>query len=86
MVPVRGTNMRYIYVLGSNSSQLVDDRSHLIIDEVLLYNGNKTMPALRVACPSLGAGNEARPQRRILLTVRGLLLELDKYYKQAPYR
>ncbi len=86
IVPVRGTNMRQIYIMKNNSTQPGSDRSYLIMDEVILYYGNETRPALRVACPSLGSMNETRPHIRVLLTVRGQLLEPDRFYEQAPYK
>ncbi len=85
-MPVRGTNMRYIYVIRSNLTKPANDRSYMITDEVILYYANETRPAIRVACPSLGAGNETRPHHRKLLTVRGQLLEPEKFYNQAPYK
>lgn len=87
MVPIKGTNMRNIYIFEKNSTQPKVDKSYKIQEESILFYVNGSRPVIRVACSSLGGGqNETAGHQRTLLTVKGKLLQPEKYYKENLYK
>ncbi len=87
MVPVKGTNMHQIYAFGQNSTEPKQDDSLKILDETILVHVNETKPTIRVACPTIWGGqNETAEHQRTLLTIKGQLLQPEKYYKESLYK
>ncbi len=87
VVPVKGTNMRHIYVFDNKSTDPKEDNSSKILDEMSLFYVNGSRLAVRVACPNMKGGEiETSGHHRILLTVKGQLLQPEKYHKESLYK
>ncbi len=79
--------MRQIYMFDNNSTQPKKDHSWKIQEETILFYVNGSRPAIRVACPTMKGGeNETAGHHRTLLTVKGQLLQPEKYYKENIYK